>query len=586
MNRLAAVKKKILLIVLLLAASAAIFLAGAPSTEGDLYLDSGSYFRTLPFFHERSISWQKVRDVVLNNPYPGGKRFLPNLTFLLENYLVGFTASSGRWVNMAIHALNVLLVFFLLRRVLLLTGRREPEAGRGALAGSLLWGLNPFMADAVYYVIQRMTLMSTTFYLLAVLSYLRARETEGRKKWFWWAALAVSFTASVASKENGVLIVLGIAVLELTVPSAPIDRAAPLRKYLALAAAFAACSLLAMAFLGYNPVDVARGILSPGVAREFTAGERLLTEGRVLVDYLSREILPLPQRLSFVLKYRISRSPIDPPTTVLAWLAVVGLVFLAVRRRKQMPLFSLAVLWFFANHLLESTIIMLEIAFVHRNYLPTVFLFLPLTAWAASRREERKHFLAWSCVALVLLLFTYGTHSRARVWGSPERFWNDAVQKAPGSLRAYINLGILRDLAGREEEALKIYEQALRKGFEEKPGFWGDLYCNIGIALMDLGRYREAEQYMEKSLTVSKNDFYLFNMARLQRHLKNPDRGLDALGILEKNNPTFPGLHLLKAKLLADMGRHTEARVELVEELRLYPNNREARLLLRSYGAR
>jgi tetratricopeptide (TPR) repeat protein len=341
-----------------------------------------------------------------------------------------------------------------------------------------------------------------------------------------------------------------------------------------------------MALLGYNPIDIARDVVSPGQAREFTAVERLMTEGRVLMDYLSREILPLPQRLSFILKYRISRSLFDPPTTVLAWLAVSGLLFLAIRYRRRMPLISLAILWFFVNHLLESTFLMLEIAFVHRNYLPTVFLFLPLGAWIASRENVRHRHLAWSGVVIVLILFAYGTHTRASIWGAPEAFWQDTIRKTPGSLRGYINLGILRDVAGREKEALQVYERGLRSGFEEKPGFWGDLYCNIGIALMDLGRHDEAEPYLEKALSITKNEDYLFTMATLQRSLKRPEKGLAALLALERRNPYYHDLHLLRAKLLFDMGKHELGRQELLKELKLYPNNREARQLLRSYGFR
>jgi tetratricopeptide (TPR) repeat protein len=582
------VKKNIVVILLLLAAAAVIFIAGAPSTEGPFYLDSEAYFRSLPYFQERSLSWEKVGDIIFRNPYPGGKRFLPNLTFIVENNLAGFTPSSGRYVNMAIHVLNFFLVYLLLRKVLRLIGRSEKASTKGALIGSLLWGLNPFMTDAVYYVIQRMTLMSATFYLLAVLCYMKAREASGLTRWGWGAALALSYAGSIASKESGALIILGIIVLELTIYSKDDTAPGAWKKYLQLIAAFTACSLLAMGILGYNPISIVKGLFSFNQGREFTVGERLLTEGRVLVHYLSLEIFPLPERLSFVLKYRISRSLLHPPTTILAWMAVFGLVFVAIRERKRKPLISLAILWFFANHILESTILMLEIAFVHRNYLPTVFLFLPLGAWVASHENENRwpRHVALSCVFLVLMMFAYGTHARARIWGEPEDFWQDAIRKAPRSLKGYINLGILHDVSGRDKEAIQIYERGLRSGFEEKPGFWGDVYCNIGIALMDLGRYKEAEPYMDKALSITKNEDYLFNMATLQRFLKKPQKGLAFLSILEERNPYYHGLHLSKAKLLSEMGRHEAARQELLRELELYPNNQEARMLLFNYGVR
>jgi len=524
-------QKYIIPVVLFLTVLVILLVLGGPSAKGRFYLDSEGYFRSLPYFQERSLTWEKVRDVVWKNPYPGSKRILPNLSFIVQNHLAGFTAASGRYVNLALHSLNIVLVFVLLRNILLLIGRREDHSTKGAAVGALLWGFNPFVTESVFYVIQRMTLLSATFYLAAVLCYLQVRSADGIKRWLWSAVLALTYTASVLSKENGVLILLGIMCLEIVLPSAEkTEGKVPAKKLVMIAGLFIGLSLVFALILGYNPVSVVRDIFSPGQAREFTMGQRVLTQGRVLVHYLSLLFFPSPGRLSFLMKYKLSTSLVSPPATILAWAAIIGIIAMAFRQRRRWPLISLAVLWFFSNHLLESSVLMLEMAFAHRNYLPAVLVFLPVGDWVAAKRlKERAGAACWLVVVVALILFGTGLNQRARVWGNPEIFWEDAVRKSPGSLRGYINLGILYDRKGNEGKALSIYREGEKNAFEEKPGFWSDLYCNIGIALMEQGRYRESEPYMDRALEITINEDYLYSMAKLQRYLGNTKKGLTAL---------------------------------------------------------
>lgn len=554
---------------------------GSPSAKGRFYLDSEGYFRSLPYFQERSLTWEKVGNVIWKNPYPGSTRILPNLTFVVQNYISGFTASSGRYFNMVLHSLNIVLVFILLRNILLLTGRKPDHSRKGGAVGALLWGLNPFVAESVFYVIQRMTLLSATFYLSAVICYLKFRSADGKGKWPWVAAFGLSYTASVLSKENGVLILLGIMVLEFVLSPGGNDRSRTLLKKLAvMAGLFALLSVVFALVLGYTPASILGAISSPSQAREFTMGQRVLTQGRVLVHYLSLLTFPAPERISFLMKYELSKSIFSPPVTILAWSAIAALLGAAVRFRARWPLFSLAVLWFFFNHILESSFLMLEIAFTHRNYLPAVLFFLPVADWAAAKGWNRKGGPVWLLTGIVLVLFGTGLHHRAQVWGNPEIFWQDAVNKSPGSLRGYINLGILYDLKGQEGKALSIYREGEKNAFEEKPGFWGDLYTNMGIALMDQGRYREAEPYLDRALKITKNEDYLYTMAKLQRNLGNTEKGLTALRYLENSNPYYPDLHLMKALYYLDSGDLDAAREEVIIEIQLYPGKMEARALL------
>jgi tetratricopeptide (TPR) repeat protein len=171
-------------------------------------------------------------------------------------------------------------------------------------------------------------------------------------------------------------------------------------------------------------------------------------------------------------------------------------------------------------------------------------------------------------------------------WGDPVLFWEDAVEKAPASIRGYMNLGVLHSLSGRNISALEVYRQGEKAAKEENPKLWADLFCNIGISFVDLGRYREARPYIEKALSISMDEVYLYNKARLETGLGNSDETLKTLAILEKMNPRYPDLHLMKARAFISQGRYSLARSELIRELTLYPANTSARGLLSRLPAR
>ncbi len=570
-------QRTLLSTLLLLIASAAIITVSWDSTAGRFYLDSEGHFRSVPYFREPSLSLEKIHKTIFNNPYPAAQRPIPTLSFLIENAVAGLTPKSGRIINTLIHCLNVIILFFLCRRLLTHFGQAPQMAERAALLAALLWGLNPFHADTVFYVIQRMTLLSASFYLLGVIAYLRTRESP--HSWAWWGALAASFIAGIASKENAALLPLGLLALEFVLPADRIGGPQARRKRLAwlLGAVLILPSLAAMA-LGYSPAQIVQGLLKDSGNRVFTNTERLLTQGRVLMHYLSLLFFPHPERLAFVLKYPLSHTLFTPITTLLSWGGIALLLIASSLRIRQQPLLWLAIFWFFINHLLESTFIQLEMAFVHRNYLPSVFLFLPIACWLA--RQKRPGVTIVLPTTILMVLFLASWNSRAMVWGDPAKFWEDSVEKTPGSLRAYINLGIIWDIRQQPAKAMEIYQQGAKNAYDENSVAWASLYCNMGIASMHLGQYGPAQRYMSKSLAYSSMPDCLVNLAKLYLKLNNPGMAMRAMDELARGWPRHRKLHLMRARAYLAAGQVAAARMELQRELSLFPQNREARSLL------
>lgn len=201
------------------------------------------------------------------------------------------------------------------------------------------------------------------------------------------------------------------------------------------------------------------------VKRPFDLGERVLTEGRVVIFYLGLVVAP---RLSAMGLYHddiaISTGLLSPPTTLLSFLLIGALLAAAWWLRRRKPLVSLGIVWFFAAQVLESTIWPLEIAFEHRIYLAdwgiilAVFalLILPL------RRLHWRRAGITACV-LAFVALTTGTVIRAWHWRSNLALAKVLAHNHPNSPRStyllarlYTNLS----LSGHDSYAQLAFQAA------------------------------------------------------------------------------------------------------------------------------
>src|SRR5690606_22938843 len=106
------------------------------------------------------------------------------------------------------------------------------------------------------------------------------------------------------------------------------------------------------------------------LGRDFTLGQRLLTQLHVLLVYLGQIVLPWPDRLLFYYdNFPVSRSLLSPVSTLVGLVVLVIMGAGAWLARARWPLVSLGIGWFFVGHALTSNVWPLELAFEHRNYL-------------------------------------------------------------------------------------------------------------------------------------------------------------------------------------------------------------------------
>jgi hypothetical protein len=119
--------------------------------------------------------------------------------------------------------------------------------------------------------------------------------------------------------------------------------------------------------------------------------ERVLTQFRVVLYYVTLLIYPHPSRLNLDYDFPISKTILDPPTTLISLLIIAGLIGYSIWTAKKRPILSFCLLWYFGNLVIESSIFPLEMVFEHRLYLPAVGPFILFSLLAVRGIEKLKY---------------------------------------------------------------------------------------------------------------------------------------------------------------------------------------------------
>lgn len=432
-------------LVLVLAATAWVYW---PGLGGPFMLDDGPNIVRNPLIQIRSLELDALRGAAMSfSGTPG--RPLSMLTLAVNHRYAGLDPRSYKAVNLAVHLLAGAALFAFARLLLgaWARGRGQPP-GRDMDAVALLaagvWLLHPLNVSAVLYVIQRMTGLAALFVALGLWAYLagRMRMLDGRRGGVVLALCGplAGGGLAVLCKENGVLMVAYMAVIELCVLGfrgrTPAQGRRLRRVYLG---AGLLAGLGALLWLAASAERLAAGYQ----IRDFSLGERLLTQPRVLLFYLRLILWPDPAAMGlFHDDFLVSRGLLQPPATMLAILALSASAGTALAMLRRRPLAALAVLWFLAGHALEATLLPLELVFEHRNYLPAFGILLALAAalWTGLSRCRA---LRIPVVMLVLSLLGMVTALRAQEWSSGARWVASELRHHPHSARAHAAAGAL-----------------------------------------------------------------------------------------------------------------------------------------------
>ena len=480
----------------------AVWLIYAPGLHGVfLFDDNGSLpalGETGPINHWATF-W---RYITSGHADPTG-RPLALLSFLLDARDWPANPIPFKRSNLLLHLLNGALLALLLRQLgYHLSGLPQEHARQHndtriamtSLLGAAFWLLHPLYVSTTLYIVQREAMLPAMFTLVGLLLWLRGRHAirQGHLvRGLMWIIAGLSGCTMLAtlSKANGILLpplalVVEYVLLRTTETTAstgvtpPGSNVCPSKEaayrtgmllFAWLPTAVVASYLLQQGWSGFT-----HGISS---VRTWTLGQRLLTEPRVLMDYLALLWLPRPFTPGlFNDQIQASTSLLSPITTLPALCAITGLIVASWRLRWRWPVWAAAVLFYFVGQSLESSTVALELYFEHRNYLPAMLMFWPLALWlcnaypvvpqvaeGASPRPIAKRLAKPMLAALILLGLGMMTHVSTELWGDSR---DQAVLWAtlnPDSPRAQAYAANVEMAAGRPSLAIAGLQPLLAK---------------------------------------------------------------------------------------------------------------------------
>jgi tetratricopeptide (TPR) repeat protein len=464
-------------------------------------------------------------------------------TFHLNHLLGGLQPRGYRFVNICIHLINALLVWRL-SQILLRTGTARPQAeGRYCVRSlapclaSLLFFIHPLQIESTVYIIQRATSLCCLFYLLGLLCHFQASASLTQiPKLSWRAASILSVLAAMFSKESAITAPVLAVALDIFVLGTAAGVALRNAAGLLLLVPYLPLMLLKVSaaqaggLSAVKAVNIAHTSPDPLYALHY-----LMSQAEVWWRYLGLFVWPSSLNIDPDLRPILSLSEPRFLLSVSGWLLLLaGAFFLSRRQQSRMwvdPLF-LSALWFILTLLPDSSVVPLpDLLAEHRTYIPLVGLCIGGAAALLAFPSPVFGKIALALAALVGL----GTASvvRCRVWSSPVTLWQDTVEKSPGKVRCWLNLGAAYFEAGKLLESEKAFLQALRveptvpgasnlatvylklnqperalpialDGMKLRPtGYDHLLLASLGEALVRLGRPREAVAHYEELLQMN-----------------------------------------------------------------------------------
>lgn len=400
-----------------------------------------------------------------NSSGPTG-RPISMLSFLLDARSWPADPETFKHTNVLIHLLNGLVLFALIQKISQALGHNNSTAKPVALLTTAMWLLHPFWVSTTLYAVQRMTQLSTLFVLLALLLYTITRlkyppRLSSGMVVGTGSAILIMGPLAILSKENGALLPLLVITLEMTALKV-YDQT----RGQAGSSGFRCWRLLLLGLptlllFAYLSMQLPPLLEGNSGTRDFTPGERFLTQSRILWDYLFHIILPRPYTGGlFNDDIILSTSLFNPWYTIIAWAAWLIIFIWALINRTKRPAISLAILFFLSGHLLESSFIQLELYFEHRNYLPATLLGFPIALWWMTRpiQTSIRNLAIFGLLAILALL----TALRADLWGQPFLQAVSWAQVNPGSPRAQVYLAEQWRNADNWTEAARLNARAIK----------------------------------------------------------------------------------------------------------------------------
>ncbi|MFQ5586515.1 MAG: tetratricopeptide repeat protein, partial [Thermodesulfobacteriota bacterium] len=503
------------------------FLAFSSSlNNGFTNWDDNDYITGNPLI--QTISCSNLKSIFisfnLSNYHP-----LVLLSFLLEYHFFQLNPFIYHLDNLLLHLMNSFLFFYIIFMV-------SHNVSISFIA-AILFGIHPLHVESVVWVTERKDVLSTFFFLQAVICYLYFRKKQ--EGLYYFLAL-ITFLLALLSKAMAVTLPVVLLLFDYLLYR-KFDKWALVEKmpFFTLSVFFGVLNILA---------QKAGDALS--TQKTFEVLHNLFIATSSLVFYIKKTILPLNLSAIYPSSQHRAISALSPefllPVSILFFMVIV--IFLSRRWTRKIVFGSL---FFFVTILPVLKLIPVgdeTFAADRYMYIPSIGLFYLAGVAFHKLYASESVFHKVKRVSLtflfcgVVLAYSFLTYQRCNVWQDNETLWLNVLQNYPEAHIAHHNLGVEFKNQGRFNEAIKEFRTALQL----RP-FDSDASYNLGVVYFKQGRWDEAIEE-------------LMGAVRLK--------------------PGFAGAHYVLGLAYMGQGRTDRAIEELLTAVTLKPDYMDARYSL------
>lgn len=490
------------------------------------------------------------------------------LTFAINHHFSQLDPWGYHVGNLLLHLLNSLLVYFFVLFILAKSPGLFTRARVIALLTSLIYASSPVLTESVTYIASRSSVLCTTFYLLAILFFTKARGRDGQGAFIFYFLFSIlSFLLALGTKELAATLPAILLLYDYTFLSRHTQRRwweRIIRYHLPFLIVLAAYFIWRHYLYG----SVGRAVYPHSIS------SYLLTESHVIFNYI--KLLFFPFNLNVDPDFPISTSLFEP-SIFISIVVLIGVLTGALIFFKDYREISFGIFWFFITISPTSSIVPLEdVMAEHRVYLPAVGFSLILgrilerISTLKIKRFPPRRWEVGSLLVflLVFLSFSSTTIRRNVAWKNKITLWGDTIKKSPRKGRPHNNLGNAFKEKGLIDQAIREYKVGMRV----EPTY--ELtYNNLGATYLEMGKIDEAIEQYRKALRVNPN----FSEAHFNLAVAYERKGLTEEAEVEyakasrlKPNSTYAKVKL--GKSLLKKGEAEQAFKEFLEAVKIDPN--------------
>lgn len=474
-------------------------------------------------------------------------------SFWIEQKVWGQHPLGYHLTNVLLHGVNAVLIWRLLAKL----------GVPGAFVAGCIFAVHPVHAESVAWVSERKNTLSTLFYLLCAMSYLRFDQPA--RRWAWYVIATIALIAALLSKSvtcslpAAMLLVIWWKRGRITWRDA-----APLLPWFAI-------GLLA----GLHTAAVERNSVgASGAEWAYSPVSRLLIAGPAVCFYAMKLIIPWPLSFNYE-KWNVDAASMSAWLCVAVGFAVLASLCVMAKRGRRGPLVAALL---FAGTLFPAlgffNLYPMRFYFVadHFQYLASIGLIAAIVAGISQWSKLAPWRKTLSSIVILTLLSL--TLVRASVFRDERTLWSDTIERSPGAWMPYSSLAGVNLERGQDlEQSFALLNESLRLYPDQAEShlLLGELYQRIGQTDDAIASYRTAMRIRPRNFRAHE---------ALARLLVTQNRMDDAaLLYVEalKIEPRFEAGRLALAQIYQRLGKPEDAIAEYRRAIQLNPDTAAAR---------